>query len=100
MVPRTFWNVPLVGGDIQDAFVGFQMLVLEVEDNMPASDSLRSVIVVLDMIGPQAHAGIIDVHILIGDEQIALLLLRAAGRNIRHAARMQLASELAERNRE
>jgi hypothetical protein len=37
------------------------------------------------VVGPEAHVGITDVHIAIGNEQVALLLLRAAGRKICHA---------------
>jgi len=37
----------------------------------------------------QAHAGIDDVHIAIGDKEVALPLLRAAGGNFRDAARKE-----------
>src|SRR5271157_6477685 len=69
--------------DIQDTIVALEVLVFKVEKNMPANGGLGSGVVVISMVGTEAHAAISDVDITIGDEEITFLLLRAAGRKFR-----------------
>jgi hypothetical protein len=73
-------------GDIENGIVALEMLIFKVEENVPVDSRLRGGIVVLGVVGSQAHAGIDDVHIAIGDKEVALPLLRAAGGNFRDAA--------------
>src|SRR5271157_676273 len=73
-------------GDIENGIVALEMLVFKVEDNVPVDRCLGSGVVVLGVVGAQAHAGIGDVHITIGDKEVAFSLLRAAGGDFRDAA--------------
>jgi hypothetical protein len=62
------------------------MLIFKVEEYVPVDTCLRGGVVVLGVVGSQAHAGIGDVHIAIGDKEVALSLLRATGGDLRDAA--------------
>ena len=74
------------GSNVQDAIVGFEMLIFKVEQNMSANRGLGTVIIVFSVIGAEAHVGVCDVDSTIGDEEVALLLLWAAGGDFCRAA--------------
>src|SRR5258705_11946575 len=60
-------------------FIGFEMLIFEVVLDVAAGESFRGLVVVFDVIGTQALAGVMDINVIVGDEQIALPALRALG---------------------
>jgi hypothetical protein len=53
------------------------MLVFEVILHVTARESFIGLVVVFDVIGAKMLAGIVDVDIVVGDEEIALPTLRA-----------------------
>jgi hypothetical protein len=60
-------------------FVGFEVLILEVVLHVAAREGFRGLIVVLDVIGAQALAGVMDINIIVRDEEIALTALWTLG---------------------
>jgi hypothetical protein len=62
------------------------MLIFEIILHMAARESFRGLVVVFDMIGAKALAGVVNVNVVIGDEEIALAALGALSRKLGHAA--------------
>jgi len=60
-------------------FIGFEVLIFEVVLDVAAREGFRGLVVVFDVIGAQALAGVMDINVIVGDEQIALPALRALG---------------------
>jgi hypothetical protein len=67
------------GAHVVMGFIGFEMLIFEVVLDVAAGESFRGLVVVFDVIGAQALAGVMDINVIVGDEQIALPALRALG---------------------
>ncbi len=67
------------GGDVVTGFVGFEVLVFVVELDMAAGEGVAGAVVVLHMVGAEAKFLVLEVHVAIGDEEVALALLRTAG---------------------
>src|ERR1700719_5355013 len=59
------------GADVIVSFVGFQVLVLVVVQDVAAGESFGGLVIVFDMIGAEALLAIVDVHVVVGDEEIA-----------------------------
>src|SRR4029077_11058644 len=66
--------------DVVVGFLGFEVLIFEVVSYVAARERFRGLIVVLDVIGAQALAGVVDVDIVVGDKEIARTALRAVRR--------------------
>jgi hypothetical protein len=62
------------------------MLVFEIVTHVAAREGLVSVVVVFDVIGAKALAGVVDIDVVIGDEEIALVALRTLGGKLCDAA--------------
>jgi hypothetical protein len=60
-------------------FIGFEMLVFEIVLDVAAGKSFGGLVVVFDMIGAETLAGVMNVDVIVGDEEIALPALRAFG---------------------
>jgi len=68
------------GANVILSFLGFEVLIFEVVSYVAARESFRGLIVVLDVVSAQALAGVVDVDIVVGDEEITLAALRAVRR--------------------
>jgi len=66
-------------------FVGFEMLIFVIVNNVAAGDGFGSFVVVLDVIGLQARVAIVQIDVAIGDIEVALALLLLGG-EVRDAA--------------
>jgi hypothetical protein len=62
------------------------MLGVEIKENVAAGDDLGSGVVVLDVIGTEAHAAVGDVHVVVGDVHAADAPLGSAGGDFGDAA--------------
>src|SRR5215471_973133 len=69
--PANVFEGAAAGGNVEMAFIALQMLVFEIKDDMALHGSLRSRVVILDVIGSEAHAAVSDVHIVVGNIQAA-----------------------------
>jgi hypothetical protein len=58
------------------------MLIFEVVLDVAAGKSFRGLVVVFDVIGTQALAGVMDINVIVGDEEIALPALRTLCRKL------------------
>src|SRR5882672_7381990 len=74
------------GAHVVMGFIGFEMLIFEVVLDVAAGESFRSLVVVLDVIGTQALAGVMDINVIVSDEEIALAALRAFGGKLGNTA--------------
>jgi hypothetical protein len=74
------------GAHVVMGFIGFEMLIFEVVLDVAAGESFRGLVVVFDVIGAQALAGVMDINVIVGDEQIALPALWALGGKLGDAA--------------
>jgi len=59
--------------------LGFQVLIFEVILDMTAREGLGGLVVVFDVVGAQALAGVMNIDVIVGDEEIALPALRTLG---------------------
>jgi hypothetical protein len=62
------------------------MLIFVIVLHVPAREGFRGLVVVFDVIGAETLAGVADVHVVVGDEQITLAALRALCRKLGYAA--------------
>jgi hypothetical protein len=69
----------VAGADVVAGFFGFEVFVVVVELDVAASKRFRGLFVVLDMVGLEALVAKVDVHVVIGDKEVAAFLLGAAG---------------------
>ena len=81
-----FFESAAAGGDVVVGFVGFEMLSVEIEEDVAAGDDFGGGVVVFDVIGTEAHAAVGDVHVVVGDVQVADAALRTAGGDFGDAA--------------
>src|SRR4029077_19489903 len=61
------------------SFVGFEVLIVEIILHVAARKGFGGLVVVFDVIGAEALAGIADIDVVIGDEEIALVALGSLG---------------------
>jgi len=54
--------------------------------DVAAGQSFVGLFVVFDVIGAESLAGVVNVNVVIGDEEVALVTLRTLGRKLGHAA--------------
>src|SRR5690242_5820363 len=66
--------------------VGFEVLILVIVFDVPASEGFVGFVVVFHVIGAEALVGVADFHVVIGDEQVALVALRTRGGKFSHAS--------------
>ena len=85
------------GADVVVRFVGFQVLIFVVEDDVAAGDGFVGLVVVFDVVGLQALVAVVNVHGAVGDGEVALALLRAGWRKARRLRPSRTACELAGR---
>ena len=74
------------GADVIVRFIRFEMLIFEIILHVATCEGFVSVIVVFDVIGAKTLPGVVDIDIVIGDEEIALVALRALGGKLGDAA--------------
>jgi hypothetical protein len=60
-------------------FIGFKVLTFKVVLYVAASEGFRGLVIVLDVIGAQALASVMNIDVIVGDEEIALPALRTLG---------------------
>jgi len=60
-------------------FIGFKVLIFEVVLYVAASEGFRGLVIVLNVIGAQALASVMNIDVIVGDEEIALPALRTLG---------------------
>ena len=77
---------PAASADVIVRFIRFEMLIFEIILHVAAREGFVSVVVVFDVIGAKALAGVVDINVVIGDEEIALVALRALGGKLCDAA--------------
>ncbi len=65
------------GAHVVVGFIGLEVLILEVVLDVAARESFRGLVVVFDVVGAQALAGVMNIDVVVGDEEIALPALRA-----------------------
>ena len=65
------------GGEVEVRFGGFEVLVFVVELHVALGERIAGGVVIFDVIGTQPHAGILQIDIFVGDEEVALVSLRA-----------------------
>ena len=65
------------GAYVLVGFVVFEVLVLVVVLDVAASEGFGSLVIVFHVIGAKALLAIADVHVVVGDEEIAFVALRA-----------------------
>jgi hypothetical protein len=64
--------------DVVVSFVGFEVFVVVIEADVAAREGFGGFFVVLDVIGLEALVAVVNVDVVVGDEEVALFLLRAA----------------------
>src|SRR6266436_975322 len=74
------------GADVVMGFVAIEMLIFVIELHMAASNGLRRLVVVFDVVGAQAQSSIADVYVAVRDVEVALAALRSGGRKLGDAA--------------
>ena len=66
------------GADVVVGFVGFEVLIFVVENNVAARDGFVGLVVVLDVVGAEALIAVVNVNGAVGGGDVALARLRAA----------------------
>ena len=87
------------GADVEVRFVGLEVLIFVVEDDVAARGGLVGLIVVFDVIGAQALVAIANVDGSVRDRNVALALLRSARRKLRDSTLARLTNLLGARRR-
>jgi len=64
-------------------FVGLEVFVFVVELHVTLRQGVMRGVVVLQVVGAQAHRRVLQIHIFIGDEDVAFASLRPVGRKFR-----------------
>jgi len=98
--PADFFKSATASGNVVVGFVGFEMLRFKIEDDVAAGEDLGSGVIVLDVIGAEAHATVGDVHVVVGDVQTADSALRTARGDFGDAAGGRLDGNLLRKNGE
>ncbi len=69
----------VAGADVVVGFIGFKMLVVVIEADVAASDGFGGLLVVFDMVGLEALVAVMNVDVIVGNKEVAALLLGATG---------------------
>jgi len=76
MLPRTFLNVPTPVVKLKCASSASRCFVFVVELHVTLRQGVMRAVVVLQVVGAQAHRRVLQIHTLIGDEEVAFTSLR------------------------
>ena len=87
------------GADVVVGFVGFEVLILVVENDVAARDRFVGLVVVLDVVGAQALVAVVNVDGAVGGGDVALASLRSARRKLGDAPFARLTNLLGVRRR-
>jgi hypothetical protein len=66
----------VAGADVVMGFAGFDVLVVVIQLNVAGGNGFVGPDVVFDVVGAEARAAIVDVHIAVGGDDVALAALR------------------------
>ena len=87
------------GADVVMGFIGFEMLIFVIEDDVAARHRFVGLIVVFDVIGAEALIAVMDVDGVFGGGDVALVCLWAGGGDLGDAAFGRLTVLLGTRQR-